>query len=316
VNPLAGFEARPRLSAVLGAIAIAFSGVFYRWSAVSPITGVFWRSVYGLPVLLLVAASERRRLGPMTRRAVVLSAVAGVFFTIDLTAYHYAVDAIGAGLATVLANLQVVIVAVVAWLAFGERPRTEVVVAIPVMLIGVGLISGVVGAGAYGADPRAGVLLGLVAAAGYSGYLLVMRRASPDRRPAGPVAISTAVTGLLALVLGVAIGNLDLVPSLPSHAYLLALGLLSQSLGYLAIQASLTRLPAVVASVLLFVQPVTTMLLGTVLLGELPSPTQVAGVVLVIAGMAVATGSIRRLRSASMASRDAGPAGDTATDEP
>ena len=56
------------------------------------------------------------------------------------------------------------------------------------------------------------------------------------------------------------------------HAYLLALGVLSQSVGYLAIQASLPRLPAVITSVLLFVQPVTTMLLGAVLLGELPSP--------------------------------------------
>ena len=52
-----------------------------------------------------------------------------------------------------LANLQVVIVAVVAWLAFGERPRREVLVAIPVMLVGVVLISGVVGTGAYGSNP-------------------------------------------------------------------------------------------------------------------------------------------------------------------
>ncbi len=135
----------------------------------------------------------------MPRRAVALSAVAGLFFAIDLMAFHYAVDAIGAGLATVLANLQVVIVAVVAWLAFGERPRREVVVAIPVMLVGVVLISGVVGAGAYGSDPRAGVVLGLITAASYAGYLLVIRRASPDRRPGGPVAVSTAVTAVFGL---------------------------------------------------------------------------------------------------------------------
>src|SRR3954452_23156196 len=168
------------MAAVMGALAIAFSGIFYRWSAVSPATAVFFRSLYGLPILLLVARTENRRLGPMTRRTVALSAVAGVFFAADLTAFHYAVDAIGAGLATVLANLQVAIVAVVAWLAFGERPRREVIVAIPVMLVGVVLISGIVGTGAYGADPRDGVALGLVTATAYAGYLLVIRRASPD----------------------------------------------------------------------------------------------------------------------------------------
>ena len=102
---------------------------------------------------------------------------------------------------------------------------------------------------------------------------------------------------------GLLVNDIDLVPSLPSHAYLLALGVLSQSIGYLAIQASLPRLPAVITSVLLFVQPVTTMLLGTVLLGELPSPAQVAGVALVIVGMALATGSVRWLRATALPAR-------------
>ena len=83
---------------------------------------------------MVVAWAEQRALGPMTRRAVGLCAVAGVFFAVDLMTFHYAVDVIGAGLGTVMGNVQVVIVAVVAWLAFGERPRREVLVAIPVML--------------------------------------------------------------------------------------------------------------------------------------------------------------------------------------
>ena len=91
---------------------------------------------------------------------------------------------------------------------------------------------------------------------------------------------------------GLAIGDIDLVPSLPGHAYLLALGVLSQSIGYLAIQASLPRLPAVIASVLLFVQPMTTLLLGAILLAELPSPAQLAGVALVLFGIALATGGL------------------------
>ena len=198
----------------------------------------------------------------MSRRAIGLSTVAGVFFAADLITFHYAVDVIGAGLGTVMGNLQVVIVAVAAWLLFGERPRAEVVVAIPIMLVGVVLISGIVGSGAYGRDPRLGVAIGLVTAAAYAGYLLIIRRASPDRRPAGPVAIATAVTGAGALLFGLAAGDIDLVPSLPSHAYLLALGVLSQSVGYLAIQSSLPRLPAVITSVLLLVQPVTTVVLG------------------------------------------------------
>ena len=65
--------------------------------------------------------------------------------------------------------------------------------ALPIVLVGVVLISGVVGSGAYGADPPLGVTLGIVTALSYAGYLLIIRRGSNDlRRPAGPVAISTA----------------------------------------------------------------------------------------------------------------------------
>jgi drug/metabolite transporter (DMT)-like permease len=305
-SPLEAVTARPRLAAVLGAFAIAFSGIFYIWSDVSPSTGVFFRCLYGLPILLLVARSEWRIAGPMSRRTIALCVLAGVFFAGDLITFHYAVDVIGAGLGTVMGNVQVVIVALVAWLVFRERPRGEVLVALPVMLSGVFLISGVVGEGAYGSNPQLGVAIGLVTATTYAGYLLVIRRASPDHRPAGPVAIATAVTGLGALLFGALVGDIDLVPSLPAHGYLLALGVLSQSVGYLVIQASLPKLPAVITSVLLLVQPVTTVFLGAILLRELPSAFQVAGVVLVIAGIALATGAVRRVRLAL--SRAPGPA--------
>jgi drug/metabolite transporter (DMT)-like permease len=149
------------------------------------------------------------------------------------------------------------------------------------------------------------VLVGLVTAAAYSGYLLVIRRASPDHRPAGPVAIATTVTGLLAGLFGASIGDLDLTPALPAHGYLLALGLLSQSVGYLFIQASLPKLPAVITSILLLVQPVTTLLLGAVLLAEAPSPWQLSGVALVLGGMALATGALGRIREALEAKRAA-----------
>ena len=298
MNPLALAVAHPRSAAVFGALAIAMSGVFYLMSGVSPSTGVFWRCVYGLPILLIVAWHEWRTLGPMSRRAVGLCVAAGVCFAVDLITFHYAVDVIGAGLATVMGNLQVVIVALAAWALLGERPRGEVLGALPVMMLGVVLISGVVGTGAYGTDPQLGVTIGLLTASAYAGYLLIIRRATPDRRPAAPVAIATAVTALCAGLFGTAVGDLDLNPGFPADGYLIALGVLSQSVGYLAIQASLPGLPAVITSVLLLVQPVTTVLLGAILLRELPSPFQLAGVALVIAGIALATGSLGRIRTA------------------
>jgi len=66
--------------------------------------------------------------------------------------------------------------------------------------------------------------------------------------------------------------------------------------GYLLISVSLPRLPSVVTSLLLLVQPVVTVVLAMVLLGEDPSPFQLAGIGLVIAGLAVAVLPFGRLR--------------------
>jgi len=289
--------ARPRVAALLGALCIAFSGIFYRYADVSPSTVTVFRCLYGLPVLVLVAWLEHRRHGPLPPGAVRLAIVAGIFFAGDLLTWHHAVDAVGAGLATVLGNLQVLVVGFVAWALLGERPPRPVIAATPIVLAGAVLISGVVGSGAYGANPPLGVALGLLTALCYAGYLLVIRRGTNDiRRPAGPVAVSTASTMIVALVAGVVIGDLDPVPAWPSHGWLAVLGLTSQSIGYLLISISLPRLPAAVVSIILLVQPVATVILANVLLAEVPSVFQLAGVVLIVGGIALATVPVGRVR--------------------
>ena len=107
---LAAIASRPRLAALLGATCIAFSGIFYRWAEVSPSTGTVFRALFGLPLLLLVAWLEHRRYGGLPVRTVRLALFAGVFFAGDLLFWHHAIEYVGAGLATVLGNLQVIIV--------------------------------------------------------------------------------------------------------------------------------------------------------------------------------------------------------------
>lgn len=291
---------------------IAFSGIFYRFAEVTPATATTFRCLYGLPILVVVGWYERRRFGPLPTRTIALAIVAGVFFAGDLLSWHHAVDEVGAGLATVLGNLQVIVVGLVAWLLLKERPPRPVLVALPVVLVGVVLISGVVGTGAYGVNPSLGVGLGIITAFSYAGYLLVIRRGSSDlRRPAGPVAIATAATAVVAIVFGVFSHELDPIPSWPSHGWLALLGITSQSIGYLIISISLPRLPAALTSIILLAQPVATVILARILLDEEPSIAQLAGVALVVAGLAVATVPVGRLRDLAVgtgaAARSAGP---------
>jgi drug/metabolite transporter (DMT)-like permease len=133
---------RPKLAALLGALCIAFSGIFYRFASVEPSTATFFRCLYGLPLLAAVAWWEHRRYGPLPRSAILLAALAGAFFAGDLTSWHHAIEQVGAGLSTVLGNLSVLVVGLVAWLVLRERPSRGILVATPIVLVGVVLISG------------------------------------------------------------------------------------------------------------------------------------------------------------------------------
>ncbi len=291
--------ARPQLAALAGALFIAFSGIFYRFAEVTPETATVYRCLYGLPILGLVAWLERRRFGGLPFASVRLAAIAGVFFAADLLSWHHAIEFVGAGLATVLGNLQVVVVALVAWVVLAERPARSTLLALPVVLAGVVLISGVLDTAPYGEDPLLGVALGTITALTYSGYLIVIRRVGRDlRRPAGPVFVSTAATAVVAAIYGSAAGGLDPVPAWPNHGWLVLLGITSQSVGYVFISIGLPRLPSAVTSIILLAQPVAAVILARGLLDETPSLIQLAGVGLILGGIAIATVPVARLRDA------------------
>jgi drug/metabolite transporter (DMT)-like permease len=287
VGPLARHPGRV---AVAGALTIAFSAILVRKADVAPATAAVFRCAYAVPVLGVLAQLEWKRFGPRTKRELHFSLWAGLFFAADLICWHYAIADVGAGLATVLGNLQVVLVGVVAWLTLGERPDPRVIAAVPIALIGVVLISGVLGEGAYGEDPVRGVVFGVATGLTYAGFILVLRESARDtRRLAGPLFEATAWAALFSVIAGAVIGDMDLVPSLPEHAWLVLLALSSQVLGWLLISMSLPRLPAALTSVLLTVQPVGSVVLGVVLLGEDPSLLQLLGVLAIFSGIIVAT---------------------------
>jgi drug/metabolite transporter (DMT)-like permease len=277
---------RPRALAVAGALTIAFSAILVRLADVSPSTAAIFRCAYALPVLGWLAWREDRAEGPRPARDRRLAAIAGLFFAADLITWHHAIGDVGAGLATVLGNLQVLFVPLVAWAVLGEHPSRRVLATLPVMLAGVLLISGALERGAYGENPARGVIFGVATGLSYAGFLLVLRSSSGgDRRIAGPLFDATAVAAVAATLAGAVVGEADLRPSWPAHGWLLLLALSSQVLGWLLISASLPRLPAAVSSLLLTIQPVGSVVLGAVLLSEAPTALQLVGTAMILTGV-------------------------------
>ena len=291
---------RPVLAAAAGAGAIASSGTLVRLADVTPVTAAVFRCLYAVPVLLVLTIREDRRLGPRSRRDRWLAVAAGIFFALDLVLWHHSIEYVGAGIATVLGNLQVVVVGFLAWWLLGERPSNRLIAAVPVVLVGVVLISGVVGSGAYGSDPALGALFGIGTSIAYGLFIFVLREGSRDlRRVAGPLCDATATAVVAAALMAPIAGGVELRPHWPSVGWLVLLALSSQVIGWLLIATSLPRVPAVLTSLILLLQPVAAVVLNAAVLGERPSPLQITGAVVVLVGVVWAA-SARRPRPAPL----------------
>ena len=105
------------------------------------------------------------------------------------------------------------------------------------------------------------------------------------RRPAGALFDMSLVAAVVSLGAGLTIGVEDMAPTWPSAGWLITLALTSQVLGWMLITVSLPRLPAAMTSVILTIQPIGSVALGAVLLGQEPSVLQLCGVLLILAGV-------------------------------
>jgi drug/metabolite transporter (DMT)-like permease len=96
--------------------------------------------------------------------------------------------------------------------------------------------------------------------------------------------------GMIAVALLLAaIDGVLLPPQIwPGVGWLVLLALMSQVLGYPLISASIPHLPSIVGSVLLFVQPIMTLIAGVVIFGEIPTPGQLLGALILFSGVLVA----------------------------
>jgi drug/metabolite transporter (DMT)-like permease len=310
--PVSSADGRPVAAAVAGAACISSSAVVMQLAGSSASVTALGRCGFALPVLGLLAWLERRRAaaarlpvplpvpltGPvlapapapvMTPRARWLARLAGVLLAADLIVWSHSISDIGAGLGTVVTNLQVVIVALLAWLVLGERPRRSLLVACPVMVGGLALVGGLASAGGYGADPGLGAAFGIGVAVLYSGYILLLRQAAAGAPAVATLFQATVGATAASLVLGAVLRDFRLGPAWPALGWLLLLALTSQVLGWLLITVSMPRLPAWLVSALLLVQPAGSVALSALFLGERPSALQLAGVAAMLSGVVIAT---------------------------
>ncbi len=267
----------------------------------TPETSAAYRCLLAVPLLAALWWFHRPQAGPAGRGGRswlstvpsdhLYAVVAGVFLAVDLILWHRSIFTVGVGVATMLTNLQVVLVAAIAWIAFDERPSRRFLIALPGLLVGVLLLSGVIEQPGFESDPLAGTAFGIGSAAAFAVVLILIkgRGQGSGGLPYLMVTEMTAVAGLVCLVAALALGRFEAVPPPSAITCLAITAISSHVVAWLLISSALPRLRASTGSVLFLLQPIGAILIGLLFLSQQPATLQLLGAILIGCSIVVAT---------------------------
>lgn len=242
------------LRVTTGASLISFSAVFVKLLDADPSISAFYRMIIGGVVLLGLTLAREKKLS-LARRHFFFVAAGGLFLALDLALWHRSILYVGPGLATLLANFQVFFMAAAGLLFFKERVSWRVLGAVPLAVLGLYLIVGFQWK-AFTPDYRFGILLGLIAALCYAGYLVFLRMARMISTSIfGTVTLATLSTAFFLALISLGGRESFAVAGLGNWGILVAYALVPQVVGWLLITSGIGRIEASKAGLILLLQP-------------------------------------------------------------
>ena len=290
---------RPVVTVAAGAALISLAPVLVKLATaagVGPSAIGAWRSLIGSALLFMLAGLRGADLRPTRREAAIFFA-AGLLFAGDLFCWHRSITIVGAGMATILGNTQVFWTSAFGRLAYGEPLSSRFAIATATAFAGVVLLAGVGSEVAFTNTYLAGIGFGLATGVLYASYILTVQRSSGGGKVAPSSAAAradplthslrllawiTLATGSLLMLSTLVEGEAIAPPSITAWAYLAALAVIAQVLGWIFITAGLRHAPASRAGLALLLQPVLATIWGVAFFAESISGVQGVGAALTI----------------------------------
>jgi drug/metabolite transporter (DMT)-like permease len=274
------------LSLMMGAALISFSGVWVKVAHVTPNVSAFYRVSFG-GFILFSAAAYRREIKWRGARQFMLSTLCGFFLALDLWFYHYSIEYIGPGLATILPNFQVFILAAIGILFLREPLRLPFLISLPLAFVGLILIVGLKWQHLEQVY-RIGIYYGLASAICYSAFLLMLRKLQSEQAGVSFFYVLMVVSFATAIFLGADVVHSNdsfQIPDLQSLFSLAALGVFSQSVGWILIANALPGVRASLSGLILLLQPALAFVWDVLFFQRPTTPVNWLGVLIALAAI-------------------------------
>lgn len=271
-----------------GATIISFSSVFVALAGAGPGATAFYRMLFGGSGLLLFLGGWRSLRGPDLRGGWGRATAAASIIGIELVMWHRSIELVGPGTGTLLANLQVFVLAGYGVLRLGERVTVRLAVAVLSALAGLWLISTADTTVATPTEQRLGVILGVLSALAYGVYVILLRGLLAGRTPraqAGQLMRISFLTLPVVVAASAGRGESLAIPDARTGLLLVAYGILSQAVGWHVISRGLPRVPPSRAGLILLLQPSLAIVWDVLLLARPLSAAETAGAALSLTGI-------------------------------
>lgn len=277
---------------IVGAVLISFSAVFVKLVHVPPTVSGFYRVFIG-GLILLGVVLWRREHPRLDTSSWIKLLLAGLFFALDLFFWHRSILYVGPGVATLLANFQVFVMAAVGVLFLKERLSLFQWLAIGMAMFGLVLL---VGADWSHLSPlyHWGIVLALISAVAYAGYLLALRstRGATGGSSYSAIAITSFASAVLLAISLMVEGESFAIPSWADGGWLFLYGLVPQVLGWVLISHSMHKVDASQVGLVLLLQPACAFIWDSLFFGRHFSAPELAGAAITL--VAIYLGSLRR----------------------
>jgi drug/metabolite transporter (DMT)-like permease len=257
-----------------------------------------YRNLFGGITLIIIVLARRDSLWRGSK-PMLWAVLAGVIFAVDILCWHRSILYIGPGLATIIGNFQVFVLAFVGVAVFREKPSWRFFVSIPLAVLGLYFLVGIDWS-ALDDSYRLGVVLGLATALAYSGYLLTLRYSMRSKvRLSGTanLAVISLVTAFLLSIAAMGEGESLRIPDSQTGLVLVGYGVVCGALGWIIISAALPRVDASRVGLLLLVQPTLTFVWDMLFFHRPTTMVEIAGALLALGAIYLGTTG-RRAKSA------------------
>ena len=265
-----------------GNVALAIGPWFVRLADTGPVAAGFWRLFLALPFLLVLARVNGQRLTGMGAKTLGLVALGAVTFALDLASWHIGIGMTRLGNATLFGNAGSIVLLFWGVIAHRMLPKPLEWLAIIFALAGAAILMG--RSLEISDETLIGDLFSVAAGLLYAVYLLTLQGA---RGQFGSWSLLVWVSLFGApVLLGIALALGE--PVWPGDwGPMIGLFILSQLVGQGLMVFALRYFPPLVVGLALLTQPAVASIDGGLACGEVLSPLDIVGMVLVGAALAV-----------------------------